>query len=170
MAVRGSGIDRVDHLMRRPVDHCDDGAVLAGDVDHAIWCESERMRRDIGREVDIADMGALFEIDDAEKMSRIGIAAVDTVAEDRHIGEASIRHDEELMHRAGKTIQHHLGRETDGIEKQNFCAHLVDREHSARGVCVGAHVMSSVPMDFITVPKNGPVPVTDAISRCPPFG
>jgi len=41
------------------------------------------MRRDIGREVDIADMGALFEIDDAEKMSRIGIATVDAVAEDR---------------------------------------------------------------------------------------
>ena len=89
------------------------------------------MRRDMGREVDIADMGALFEIDDAEKMSRIGIATVNTVAEDRHIGEASIRHDEELVHRAGKTVQHHLGLETDGIEKQNFCADLVDRDHSA---------------------------------------
>jgi len=89
------------------------------------------MRRDIGREVDIPDMGALFEIDDAEKMSRIGIAAVDTVAEDRHIGEAGLRHDEELVHRAGKAVQHDLGLETDGIEKQNFCADLVDRDHSA---------------------------------------
>jgi hypothetical protein len=29
--------------------------------------------------------------------------------------------------------------------------------------------MSSVPMDFITVAKNGLVPVTDATSRCPTF-
>ncbi len=94
------------------------------------------MRRDIGRKVDIADMGALFEIDDAEQMSRIGIATVDTVAEDRHIGEPGMRHDEELVHRAGKTVQHHLGLETDGIEKQNFCADLVDRDHSARGLCI----------------------------------
>jgi len=73
------------------VDDRDDGAVLASDVDHAVGGESERMRRNVRNEVDIADMGALLKVDDGKKVTRIGIAAVDAVAEDRHIGEASIR-------------------------------------------------------------------------------
>jgi hypothetical protein len=46
---------------------------------------------------------ALLKIDDAKEMTRIGIAAVDTVAEDRHISEVGIRHHEQFVHSAGKS-------------------------------------------------------------------
>src|SRR5437762_2867448 len=56
MAVGRPGIDGTDHLVRGGVDDRDDGAILAGDVDHAVGRESERMRRNVRCEVDIADM------------------------------------------------------------------------------------------------------------------
>jgi len=89
------------------------------------------MWRDIGPEVDITNIGALLEIDDAKKMTWIGIAAVNTVAEDRHISETGIRHHEQFVHSAEKVFQHDLCLIGHWIEKQNFCAHLVDRDHSA---------------------------------------
>ena len=65
-------------------------------------------------------MGALLEIDDAKKMTWIGIASVDTVAEDRHISEVGFRHHEQFVHRAGKIFQHDLCLIGNWIEKQTF--------------------------------------------------
>src|SRR5262249_38369904 len=92
-------------------------------------------------EIDIADMGASLQVDDAKKMTRIGIAAVDSVAEDRHIGEPRLRQDQKLVHRAGKAVEYNLGCKTDGIEKQNFCADLVVRGHSVRATGAAADVI-----------------------------
>ena len=88
------------------------------------------MRRDIGPQIDGGDMGALVQIEDAKQMLRIGIAAVDAVAEDRHIGQAGLRHDEQFVHGAGKAVDHDFGLVGDGIEEQNLAAHLVDRDHA----------------------------------------
>jgi hypothetical protein len=90
MAVGRPRIDGVHYLIGRMVDHRDRSAILARDVDQAVRREPQRMRRDIGPEVDITNMGALLEIDDAKKMTWIGIAAVNTVAEDRYISEVGI--------------------------------------------------------------------------------
>ena len=54
-----AGVDRLDHLVRLAVDHRDHRAVLAGDVDQPVGAELERMRRDIGAQVDVADMRPL---------------------------------------------------------------------------------------------------------------
>ena len=79
------------------VDHRDDGAVLARNVDQAVGPELERVRRDIGTQVDGGDMRALVQVEHARAMLRIGIAAVNAVAEDRHIGHAGFRHDQQLV-------------------------------------------------------------------------
>ena len=133
------------------VDHRDDGAVLAGDVDQAVRSESQRMRRDVGTQIDVADMGALFQVDDAQEVARIGIAAMDAVAEDRHIGKAGLRHHEQLVYRAGKAVQHDLSFESHGIEKQDLCADLVDGDDSARAVWARGHLLISLPLHLITV-------------------
>ena len=52
------------------------------------------MRRDVGPQIDGVDMGALVQIEHTEVMLRIGIAAVNAVAEDRHIGATGFRHHE----------------------------------------------------------------------------
>src|SRR5262249_2607352 len=76
-------------------------------------------------------MGAHAEVDDAKYVAGVGVAAVYSVAEDWHIGEASVRHYEQLMHRAGKTFEHDFRLIGNGIEEQHFRAHLVDRNHPA---------------------------------------
>ena len=129
MAVGRAGIDRLDHFVGLAVDHRDHRAVLAGDVDQAVGPELERMRGDIGPQIDGGDMRALVQIENAEMMLRVGIAAVNAVAEDRHIGEAGFRHDEQFVHGSRKAVEHDLGRIGRGIEKQDFCPHLVDRDH-----------------------------------------
>jgi hypothetical protein len=119
------------------VDHRHHGAVLAGDIDETVRAELERMRRDVGPQIDVADVGAFVQIDDAEQMTGIGIAAVDAVTEDRHVGEAGFRQHEQLVHRALKTLEHDLGLVAHRIEKQDLCPHLVDRDQSARAACLG---------------------------------
>jgi hypothetical protein len=102
------------------------------------------MRRDIGPEVDITNMGALFEVDDGKEMARIGIAAVNTVAKNRHISEAGVRHHKQFMHCAGKIFQQGLRLIGNSIEKQYFCADLVDHDHSARVFSDRVHLFSCV--------------------------
>jgi hypothetical protein len=76
VAVGRAGIDGVHHLVGRRIDHRHDRAVLAGDVDEPVGPELERVRRDIGAQIDGGRMGALVEIEHAEQMLRVGIAAV----------------------------------------------------------------------------------------------
>ena len=64
------------------------------------------MRRDVRPQIDVADMSALVQIDDRQQMARIGIAAVNAVAENRHIGQPGFRHDEQFVHGARKTVEH----------------------------------------------------------------
>ena len=102
------------------------------------------MRRDIGGKVDVADMRALGEIDDAERMARMRVPAVDAVAENRHIGKPGFRHQQELMHGALKAVEHGLCLECLRIEKQDFGAHLVDGDHSmaCSAHCPGSRLYS----------------------------
>ena len=88
------------------------------------------MRRDIGAQIDRSDMGALVQIEDAEVMLRIGIAAVNAVAEDRHISEAGFRHHEQLVYGAREVIDHDFRRKVLRIEEQDFGANLVDGNHA----------------------------------------
>ena len=75
-----------------------------------------------------------MQIEDAQMMLRVGIAAVDAVAENRHIGHgglaAGLRHDQQFMHGAEKSVDHDFGLIGDRIEEQNFRSHLVDRDHA----------------------------------------
>ena len=121
------------------IDHRHDRAVLAGDVDEAVGPELERMRRDIGQQIDGGDVGALVQIEHAEQMLRIGIAAVDAVAEDRHIGHAGLRHDEQFMHGLGKAVDHDLGLVGGGIEEQHLRRPSC-RPRSCRCSCASAIV------------------------------
>src|SRR5262245_46856603 len=98
------------------------------------------MRRDMGPDVDITNMGALLEIDDAKKMTWIGIAAVDTVAEDRHISEVGIRHHEQFVNRAGKIFQRDLCLIGNWIEKQNFFLPILSTAIIPRELFVSAIV------------------------------
>ena len=118
------------------VDHRHHGTVLAGDVDEAVRPELQRMRRDARPQIDVADMSSLVEVDDAQEMAWIGIAAVDPVAEDRHVGEAGFRHHQQFVHRAWKIVEHDFRLVAGGIEEQDFRPHLVDRDHSACVACV----------------------------------
>ena len=144
VAVGRTGIDCLDHLVGVAVDHRDRGAVLAGDVDQAVRSELERVRRDQRPQVDGVDQRPLVEIEHAQMVLRVRIAAVDAVAEDRHVGAAGFRHHQELMHGAGKSVEHDLGLVGRGIEEQHLAAHLVDRDQPA---CVA-------------VLRHGPCPVT----------
>ena len=69
-------------------------------------------------------------------MLRVGIAAVNAVAEDRHIshgGQAvALGHDQELVHGALEVIEHDFGIIGLGIEEQDLRAHLVDRDQALR--------------------------------------
>jgi hypothetical protein len=116
------------------VDHRHHRRVLAGDVDEAVRPELERVRRDIGPQVDGGDMRALVQIEDAQIVLRIGITAVDAVAEDRHVSHAGFGDDEQLVHGFRKAVEHDLGLVGLGIEEQNFCSHLVDRDQSVFNV------------------------------------
>ena len=128
MAVGRAGLDRLDDLVDLRIDHHDCGAVFAGDVDQPVGAELERVRRDVRTQIDSRDMGAFAQVEHAEQMLRIGIAAVDAVAEDRHIGHAGLRNDEQFVDRLGEAVDHDFGRVGDGIEKQHLAAHLVDRD------------------------------------------
>ena len=74
-------------------------------------------------------------IEHAQQMLRIGIAAVDAVAEDRHVGASGFRHDEQFVHGLRKAVDHDLRRVGRGIEKQDLGAHLVDRDHAVLYAC-----------------------------------
>ena len=45
---------------------------------------------------------------------------MNAVTENRHVGKAGIRYDEEFVHRPGKAVEHDLGLECFGIKKQDF--------------------------------------------------
>ena len=123
--------DRLHHLVGLGIDYGDDRAVLARDVDEAVRADLERMRRDVGTKVDGGGMRALVQVEHANEMLRVGIAAMNPIAEDRHIGEAGFRHHQQLVHGARKSVDHQFGLVRGGIEKQHFAAHLVDRDHTA---------------------------------------
>ncbi len=142
MAVCRSRIDHVHHRMGSAIDHRHDGAVLAGDVDQSVGTKSQRVRGDVGPQVDVPHVLAVDQIEDAEEMPRIRIAAVNTVAEDRHVGETGFRDHQQLVHVARKPVEHNLGRVGRWIEKQDLAAHLVDRDQPARTVCF-SHVRCS---------------------------
>src|SRR5262245_12806116 len=137
VAVRRAGVDGVDDLMRLGINDRDDRAILANDIDQTVKPELQRVQDNIRPEIDITDMGAHGEVDDAKHVAGIGVATVYSVAEDGHIGEAGVRHYEQLMHRAGKTFEHDFRLVGNGIEKQHFCADLVDRDHPARVFSAG---------------------------------
>ncbi len=134
MAVGRAGLDGIDHGVRRAVDHRHHGAVLAGDVDQAVRPKLERMRRDVGPQVDVADMRALVQIDDAEQMARVRVTAVDAVAEDRHVGKAGLRHHQQFVDGTRKAVEHGLGLVGLRVQEQDLRAHLVDRDQSARAL------------------------------------
>src|SRR5579884_3132522 len=73
-------------------------------------------------------------------MLRIRIAAVDAVAEDRHVSEPGLGHNKQLMHRFWKAVDHHFGFVGDRVQKQHLATHLVDGD-DAFCVCRG-HLLS----------------------------
>jgi hypothetical protein len=81
VAISGFRLDGVHHLARGPVDNSYDSTILAGYIDQIVGPESQRMWRREWPEIDIAHMGALDQIDDAQEMSRIRIAAMDPITE-----------------------------------------------------------------------------------------
>jgi len=130
MAVGRAGIDCAHDLVGLAINYRHHRRVLASDVNKPVRPELERMRRDIGAQIDRGDMGALVQIEDAEVMLRIRIAAVNAVAEDGHIGEAGFRHHEQLMHGAREAIDHDFRRKVLRIEEQDFGADLIDGNHA----------------------------------------
>ncbi len=88
------------------------------------------MRRDIRMKIDGRNMRALMQIEHAELVLRIGIAAVNAVAEDRHIGQrrraVGFRHDQQFMHGTLEAVDNDFGCVGLRVEEQNFRAHLVD--------------------------------------------
>src|SRR5512143_1024430 len=74
-------------------------------------------------------MGALLKIDDAERMARIWISTMDTVTIDRHIGEAGLRHDEQLVNGPLEAVENLHGLVSRRINEQDLGAHFVDADH-----------------------------------------
>ena len=89
--------DRVHDRVCLAVDHRNHRAVFAGDVDKSVGAELQRMRRDVRAQVDDRRVRAIVEIDDAEQVAGIWIAAVDAVAENRHVGAARSRAPQQLV-------------------------------------------------------------------------
>ncbi len=69
-------------------------------------------------------------------MARIRIAAVDAVAEDRHIGAAGLGDDQQFVHGLLEAFEHGLGLVAARIEEQDLGADLVDRDHAAHGAVI----------------------------------
>jgi hypothetical protein len=86
-----------NHLTRGPVDDSHDNTVLTGYIDQIIGTEPQRRWRREWPKINIAHMDALHQINDADEISRIWIAAMDSITEDRHIGKSLLRHDKWLM-------------------------------------------------------------------------
>src|SRR5262249_7456335 len=68
---------------------------------------------------------------DAKEMPGVRIAAVDAVAEDRHVRARGVRDHQQLVHSGGKSFQYNLGLKGPRVEEQNFTAHLLDRDQTA---------------------------------------
>src|SRR4029077_18593571 len=66
------------------------------------------------------------------RVAGVGIAAVNAVAEDRHIGAALLGQHQQFVHGALEAIEHGLNRVADGIEEEDLGPHLVDRDQAAR--------------------------------------
>ena len=73
-----------------------------------------------------------LEIDDAQRVAGVRVAAVDAVAVDRHIGESGLGHDQQLVDGALETVEHLLRLVGRRIDEQDFGAHLVDADHPVR--------------------------------------
>ena len=123
--------------MAAAVDHANHGAVLAGDVDQAIGPQLQRMRCNVRPQINVADMRAPLQVEDAHEMVRIGIAAVNAIAEDRHVGKPGLRHHQQFVHGARKAVEHDFGLVGDRIEEENLSPHLVDGDHATCAACVG---------------------------------
>ena len=91
VAVGRIGIDGVDHRIGLRIDHRDHRAVFASNVNQSIGAKPDRVRRDIGAKIDVACTLALEQVDYAQHVTGIWIAAVDAVAEDRYIGKSRFR-------------------------------------------------------------------------------
>jgi hypothetical protein len=89
-AVRCAPPGNIDYV-DRPVTQTGDKQLVVAEC-HIHWLAAYLDNRLLAKyrewpQIDIADMGALNQIDNAEKMSRIGIAVIDPIAEDRHTGK-----------------------------------------------------------------------------------
>ena len=102
------------------------------------------MGRDQGPQIDVAGTRAALEIEDEQQMARVGIAAVDAVAEDRHVGDAGFRQHQQLVHGARKAVEHDLGLVADRIEEQDLRPHLVDPDQPSCTVGAGYHAAASL--------------------------
>ncbi len=103
------------------------------------------MRRDVGPEINVAEMLLFREVEDAQRMAGIGIATVDAVAIDRHIAEASFRHDKQFVHRALEAADLLADREGLRVEEKHFGAHLVDGNHPMVGFAHNFRLPCSFP-------------------------
>ena len=104
------------------------------------------MRRDVRSQVDIADIFAAGEVNDAQCVAGIRVAPMDAVAIDRHVGKPGLRHDQQFVDRPLKSIEYFLRLVADRIDEQDFRAHFVDADHTVR-ISVSGHG-SAAPSTF----------------------
>ncbi len=90
------------------------------------------MGGDVGAQIYILDQYALVEIDDAQRVTGMGIAAVNAIPVNRHIGAPCFRDDEQLVDGALESIKHFLCFKCCRIDKEDLGPHLVDSDHAVR--------------------------------------
>jgi hypothetical protein len=125
-----AGRNGVHQLARIEIDERDDSAVLAREVEQTVRPDLQPMRRDVGCQIDIGDVPLHRKIHEGEQVAGIGIAPMNAVAVDRHVGGRAVAVDQQLVRHPLEVVEDHAHRVADRIEKQHLAAHLVDGDEA----------------------------------------
>jgi hypothetical protein len=89
------------------------------------------MRRDEGRDAEIALMSPLGQVENGDQVSRIRIIAVPAVAINWRVSRRVIRRYRQLVHLGRKPAQYLHGFEALRIEEEDLVSHLVDGDQTS---------------------------------------
>jgi hypothetical protein len=89
------------------------------------------MRRDEGRDAEIALMSPLGQVENGDQVSRIRIIAVPAVAINWRVSRRVIRRYRQFVHLGRKPAQYLHGFEALRIEEEDLVSHLVDGDQTS---------------------------------------
>ena len=136
VGARRLGVDGADDLALLAIDDGDDTALIAACVEQAVSAEHQPVRRDVRREVDLADLLVRRQVQHHDRVAGLVVVPVHPEPVDRDVRQAVVSRDRDLV-RSGRQRQPAKLLEGDGIEEEGVAAPLVDRDEAgaARSGC-----------------------------------